>query len=52
MKRSDQLQPPVTPPRVAIRWREENDPRRLRRVAEILANIMDTAGTPEKDGRP
>lgn len=52
MKRLEQLQPPASEPRIAIRWREENDPRRLRRVAEVLAKIMDTAGTPGKDGRP
>ncbi len=37
-------------PDVEIRWVEEVDPKRARRVAEILANILDTAGTPE-DGR-
>ncbi len=32
----------ATPP-VTIKWRKETDPRRLRRVAEILADILDTA---------
>ena len=28
---------------VELRWREDVDPRRLRRVGEILANIVDSA---------
>jgi orotate phosphoribosyltransferase-like protein len=49
INRRKQIHPPVARD-VEIRWREENDPRRLRRIAEILANILDSAGTPE-DGR-
>jgi hypothetical protein len=41
---------PYNMPAVEIRWVDEVDPKRARRVAEILANILDTAGTPE-DGR-
>mgnify|MGYP001411088464 CR=1 FL=1 len=41
----------LKPAMVEIRWREENDPRRLRRIAELLANILDTAGTPGEGRR-
>lgn len=32
----------------AITWRPERDDRRLHRVALILLDILDTAGTPEE----
>lgn len=43
MKRAEQLQPPVDDKRVEIVWHETIDPRRLRRVGEILADILDNA---------
>jgi hypothetical protein len=47
------LQPPVGP-RVTVGWREarREDPRRLRRVAEILVDILDNAVTPEEGRKP
>lgn len=47
---SAKLQPPVGKkvPRVEIEWVEEVDPRRARRIAEILADILDNATTPEE----
>jgi hypothetical protein len=62
---SGKLQPAIAnkrDPEVTIEWHEDIDPRRRRRVAEILLDIIDTAcganqastsdGTPEEAGDP
>ncbi len=38
--------PDNVPDLVEIRWVETVDPKRAKRVAEILSRILDTAGTP------
>jgi orotate phosphoribosyltransferase-like protein len=43
VKRDEQLQKPVERPLVEIKWTPVVDPRRLRRIGEILADILDTA---------
>lgn len=52
VKRAEQLQPPVEQRVVELRWREHVDERRLRRVAEILLDILDNKVTPEEGRRP
>jgi len=39
-------------PAVVLTWRPEVDPRRLRRIAEILADILDNGSTPGEGRRP
>jgi hypothetical protein len=36
---------------VELTWHDEIDPRRVRRVAEILADILDNAATPDESGK-
>lgn len=37
---------------IAITWHEERDSRRLRRIGEILADILDNPSTPGERGQP
>jgi hypothetical protein len=39
-------------PAVEVTWRPEVDTRRLRRIAEILADILDNGSTPGEGRRP
>lgn len=40
--------PVAEEPLVVLTWTREVNPRRLRRVAELLADILDNASTPER----